>query len=428
MPSSPASREPAWLLVLWTLVFMQFRPALVGEAMNQAIFGLLVLITGAILWARGRVDPFRIDRTRAIGIGLIILVANYFLCQGLLVSDAAERIIINSTMAIMGPALCFFLIQEPRSQDIILKTFIYAHCVLAVSALVTLVLFVGSGFDVHPILLKVINAKSGDVNDIYTQHSILLPFTVIWSSFGLAGINFPRFIGIYREPGMAQIFFFTAYFLTYFVPVRPLKWVRRLALFGSLATLSTAGFVSFAGGYMALYLFGPGKRKNPATLVAGSLIVALLVWAVIFAPGFGILDKAQNFSGGDRLKSLAQSWDDFTASPFLGQGYYSGFVKDKEGSDVGRTFYGVLDVLRQIGGIGTLLYAAAWFWGVFRLGSIRTLCVYMPCFLTMFTQPSYNDVFVWFLLLLDTRGMRMVHAEAPVARGAPDPRSLPEPA
>jgi len=79
----------------------------------------------------------------------------------------------------------------------------------------------------------------------------------------------------------------------------------------------------------------------------GAFVIASLVWVVIFAPGFGILAKAENFSGGDRLKSLAQSWTDFLDSPVLGQGYYSGFVKDKEGSDVGRSFYGVLDVLRM---------------------------------------------------------------------------------
>jgi hypothetical protein len=407
---------------------MQFRPALVGESMNQAVFGLLLIVTAVILWTRRRVDPFRIDRPRAIALGLIFLTANYFMCQGLLISDAEERIIINSTLAILGPALCFILIQEPRSQDVILKTFIYAHCAMALSALATLVLFIASGFDIHGILIKVINAQSGDVKDIYTQHSILLPFTIIWSSIGLAGINFPRFIGIYREPGMAQIFFFTAYFLTYFVSVRSMKWVRRLVLFGALATFSTAGFVSFVGGWSVLYLSGRVKRMHPAALVGGAVLLFALVWMVIFAPEFGILAKAQNFSGGDRLKSLESSWEDFLSSPVIGQGYYSGFMKNEEGADAGRTFYGILDVFRQVGLAGIFLYFLTWWWGAFRMGNRKSLCVYMPCFLTLFTQPSYNDVFVWFLLLLDTRtwgghGIRPVRTIAEGPQGDPPPIS-----
>lgn len=403
-PSPPmAAKLVPWALGAWVIVMLQFRPALIGDARNPLVFAVFACMTLTILLLYGKINPFRVSRDKWVMFLLIMLTGNYLLCQGLILSDAPETVR-NSCIVILGSSICFYIILEKGNLLPIIKTFVYVHFVLGLSALATLVLFAAVGFNIDklPIMTVLSVYDKGALDNILLEHVLFFPFTVIWSSYSLLGVTFPRFVGIYREPGMAQIFFFTAFFMAHYIPLKRPRLVKTVILIASFATFSTAGLLSFIGGYFCLKFFNRESRRSALTfLVPLALVVVVFVGALLL-PNIGILAKAADVSGGSRLLSLEANWNAFQDDPWFGQGYYSGFVKDGSGKAVGDSFFGVIDVSRQIGGIGFLLYFTCWGYGIFRLGSRRSLSIYMPCFLTLWTQPSYNDVIVWFLLLLDT--------------------------
>jgi hypothetical protein len=261
--------------------------------------------------------------------------------------------------------------------------------------------------DAIPVIVKLhAYGTSGVTEEIFGEHSLLVPFSFIWGRLPIFGINLPRFLGIYREPGLSQIYFWTAFFLTYFVKMKHIKIIRTCIFIGAFLTFSTTGILSFAAGYSAFLFLNKSTQIEKVRNAVIVLCVTLLGGIILSLPGIGILDKMENANGMDRIDSFNYSIHEFLENPIIGKGYYYGFSTDSEGrqfkGDV--QFIGIIGVAYQLGSIGILLYFLCWIYSLTRLANRKTLCIYIPCIVTLlFFQPSYNDILVWFLMLINTR-------------------------
>lgn len=402
------------ILVVWTILLLCFRPSLFGDRYSPLIFVCFVLVTLVLHIAyppvRAETNKENINQKKVFF--AILIAASYFLIQGIILSDT-KITVINSSVIIFGTSFCIFsVVRRPNTVETILKAFVLIHVVLSVSAIITILLFLFNGSDISavPVIGEiVVNPNDFLAETILEKHVIFFPFTAVWSSASLENLYLPRFIGFYREPGMAQIFFFTAYFLTFFLRLRYLKIIRVIVLIGSFLIISTAGFLSFVGGTIALYLFNGKIWQNKAALATKLLIFSCVIYMAFTMSEMGILDKIDSASGKARSESFERGEAQLMQSPIFGQGYFSGFKKDNSGFIVGAEFLGIPGVMYQIGIVGLILYFRVWFLSLRRTANMQTLCFYMPCLLTLLlSQPSYIDVFVWFLVLIDTSKMQFI--------------------
>jgi hypothetical protein len=288
--------------------------------------------------------------------------------------------------------------------------FILLHFALGLSAIISTYLLAFKGFDPASLVITYISEPAYN-----NSHFIVFPFSEYWSTVRLGGVKTSRFVGIYREPGVAQAYFLTAYFMTHFVHIRSRKVIQGVLLIASILLFSTAGIINLLIGILALYLLNPELRpkieKVPLRTV--SVFIAIGVITVVFLTMSSELNIRvklnQHVSGEFRKNSLFGGLDQFIEKPILGHGYYSSYREDE--IDIIDSFKqtGLLSSAFEIGVIGISFYFSLWVYGVKKLGSWRTLCIYIPTLLTLLTfQATYLTAFVWFLLLINTQSYQLI--------------------
>lgn len=392
------------LLFLWTLSFLCLRPSIFGERYNLLVFIFLFLISFIAIYFFGG-NLLRADRKSFNLLIIILVLVSYFFIQGLAMSSNTQ-VVFNSCFLILSISiLSFFMLSTDKIY--ILKSIIYIHVVLSLSSLVTFLIFLVSGFNTNglitiSILNDFMNTPIPSDGDFFSYHRLFFPYSHSWSSVGIFGKQVPRLLGIYREAGMAQIFFFTAYFLTFLIKIDKSRLVRIILLLGGLLTFSTGGLLSFLGANVVLFFYPRHRLKINFTKFFIILIgLPILISAVFFMPDFGILAKANSISGQERIKSYRRSWNSFLENPLFGQGFFKDFEKERESSSYVDTL-GLIGFIYQLGVVGIILYLLPWLYSFHAFNNSKTYFVLMPCFLTLlFSQPSYIDMIVWLLLFVD---------------------------
>ncbi|MDO1445145.1 hypothetical protein Q0590_02730 [Rhodocytophaga aerolata] len=399
-----------FLLFLWTFLLICFRPSIFGEKYNPLVFFCFLIVTGLIALSQNIFIKFKVKKKFLVTVTVILTTVLYFVLQGFILSDA-KLTVLNSAIIILGTITCFLYVLNSANQFYILKFFIYIHFAFSISSICTFIIYVLTGFNPSnlPVLVDLyalVEYAVYDPSRLFSNHVILFPFTVVWSNAEFLGISVHRALGIYREPGMAQIFFLTAYFLTYFIPLAKPRLIRNTILAGSFLTFSTASFISFLFGIVIYKFANSLKFQNIIKSLLNPLRITIFASLFIIASAITynlVKDKLNDISGQTRIISYLKGAKRLMASPMFGEGYYNSFAKNEEGIVISDSFIGLIGVSYQIGLIGIMLYLTSWYFGVSMLGNTASLCIYIPCFITLFTsQPSYNDVFTWFLLLIDT--------------------------
>lgn|GEM_PF-2322612 len=404
------------LLFLWVFLLLCLRPSIFGERYNLVVFVLLFTVSIFLLFIY-RKNLIQLE-TRSFGLfALIMLLVSYLFIQGML-SGSPPIIVFNSCFLIASVSLLSMYILS-LDNAFILKSFIYIHVGLSMSSIVTFLMFVAGGFGSSGLItLGTIDnfmnttLPNGFEGEFYAYHHIFFPFTHSWSGIGLGGLYIPRLLGIYREAGMAQIFFFTAYFLTYVVELNRVKLVRNILLIGGLFTFSTAGVLSFLAGYLVLNFYPRQKIKlNLMKLLSVFIAIPVIVTAVLFTPDFGVLAKVNSISGNERIKSYQRSWDQFVESPLVGHGFFNDFEKNRDvNDDKFIDTLGLIGFIYQLGIVGLFLYSLPWIYSLYYFNNPKTYFVLMPCLLTLLvSQPSYIDMVVWFLLMIDFKSI--IHSD-----------------
>jgi len=402
------------LLFLWVSVFLCLRPSIFAWRYNLVIFIFLTIVSAFVLYVH-RKDLSRVEKN---SFGLLLLIFGlvlYLFVQGMLLSSN-PRTIFNVSFLVIGiSALSLYILRLDKI--FIIKSIIYIHVILSVSSIITILLFVLSGFNSDSIMVSSASdflknyISSEEVGSF--QYDMMFPFSVRWSDTELLGITIPRLTGIYREPGMAQIFFLTAYFLTYVIELKRAKLIRAILLIGGLLTFSTAGLLSLVGGYLVMWFYPRYKiRINLAKTLLILIILPVITIAGLYTPNYGLLAKMESESGKERSKSYQRSLNLITERPWFGWGYYSKSFDRNAGADQDYVdTLGLVGVIYQIGIAGVVLYLLIWFYSFRYFNDYRTYFILMPCFLTLLvSQPSYNDMLVWFLLMFNFKSVANSYA------------------
>lgn len=392
-------------------MLLLFRPSIFGERYNQAVFVIFFIITCVLLLIRGS-QSLSISKRLFIGLILIYLCIGYFFIQGLLLSNATQTVV-NSCVLLLLAVPCIALVLSKYQQKV-LKVFINFHYFLSISAIITFVIFIIVGLSINrlPVLADlsgIIDYKAYGEN-VLNQHILIFPYTIAWSTGGFLGIDVPRFVGIYREPGMSQIFFITAFTLTFFVPITSHFRKRVIILMGIILLFSAAGMLNLVLVVFFVIIFNASFKRYLIRILRNPIFVIAVIIGLVMLSKQAITmvkEKIIDVSGTTRIESFNNGVKRLMKNPFFGEGYYNSFKKDGSGTVVSENFIGILGVSYQIGFVGMFFYFLCWL-NAFRHNTRRVaLCIYIPCLMTLlFSQPSYNDVFTWFLLLLDTRNFQ----------------------
>ena len=340
---------------------------------------------------------------------VIFLMQGYLFIQGMLLSDAPKNVVNSSIIVFTVSTLIYFILRGGVNQDIVLRIFVYVQAILCASVIITIIIFLFYDFDLSQMNIVTRFNTYSRGTDLVPDHIMFLPFTIIWSGAQVGEIALPRFVGMYREPGVAQVFLVTAFFLTYFIKFKYKLFTRSILFIGSLATLSTQAFVSLFAGFIVLLVTNRYVINSFFSKVLIISAASLILYLALFLPTAGIFEKTDSRSGMERLNGYERSIEKLSDHLFFGYGYFSGFKKDNEGFVTSEEYDGILGISFQLGLIGIFLYLLIWYHGLFTSGNLKTLCIYMPCFLTlMISQSFFNDVIVLFLALLDTSKMENV--------------------
>lgn len=397
------------LLFLWVLTFLCLRPSIFGERYNLIVFIALSIITVSTLYV------YREDLNRVQGksFGLLIIIfvlVSYLFIQGMILSSNA-RTVFNISFLMLGvSAISLYILRLDK--EFIIRAIIDIHVIFSISSIITFSIVLLNGLNSDAVILRgasdfIRNYISPDKINGY-EHDLMFPFTVHWSNVVLFGISLPRLLGIYREPGMAQIFFLTAYFFTYAIELKRPNRVRAILFVGSLLTFSTAGLLSFMAGYLVMWFYPRNRIRVKLKKTFLILIVLpIIIIASLYAPNYGLLAKMDSVSGNERTRSYQRSLSLIIERPWFGWGYYNkSFEKESGTTEDTIDTLGLIGVTYQIGIIGIVLYLLPWLYSFYYFNDYRTYFILMPCFLTlMVSQPSYNDMLVWFLLMIDFKSI-----------------------
>lgn len=385
------------LLLFWTSLFLLLRPSVLGENYNIEIFLLLFLISIIIVFHDKAIIRNH-SMNYYIVFFMILILISYFFIQGLLMSPAKSTVI-NSSFFITGILISLGMVSNKDNNKTIINVFIKIHVLLSITILLTTLLIIIYKFDIS----KLPALGTFKLPTYNSNHVIYFPFSISWSRFNFAGLSIPRFVGIYKEPGIGQIYFLTAFFLSLIPHNNSSKTVSVILLVGSLLLFSGFTFINLMIGSI-LYI-SIKNRFNPIQYIYTKpfkfLITVLSLLLVYSIFKFQLKEKMNGPSGKERIESFETSLKDLKDNLVWGTGYYSSRLSTGEKSNRIQSL-GLVGASYQLGVIGIILYAFTWFMGIYGLKGHKYIYIYIPCLLTLlFSQPSFNDPLVWFLILYE---------------------------
>lgn len=404
-----SSAQNNGLIFIWTLLLLNFRPSIVAQSYNPVVMALFFAVSVMVMFFGGRKLNLRFTPKEQLLLGILLLTYTYFFVQGFFLSTATNTVV-NSSVVLFGTLPClFFVLREPENRSLIVKSLINIHFWLSISQIVTFAIFVANGFTLPKSLLffnlqNITKYFHGEGFSLI--HYLVFPFTVSWSSFNLLGVVFYRTCGIYREPGMAQIFYLTTFFLTFFYYDKNIKLKRIVILIGSLLLLAASGFLNIVIGYAVYLLFNRKSEQKMSPSRVLQMSAGIIAGLVLVVFTYDILAfKLKKNSGVERMENVTKSFEQLLENPIIGEGYYNSFKTDSMGKVVSKEFYTFLGVVNQVGLVGVVLYFACWFVGLNQFANRKSWCIYVPCLVTLLSsQPSYNDEFTFFLIIFNSTG------------------------
>lgn len=223
------------------------------------------------------------------------------------------------------------------------------------------------------------------------NHSQLFyfPFTSLSSFMVVSGIEFPRFLGLFREPGILQAFLIWAYFNLKQYGLETKK-MKVLLFAGIVGTMSTAGIAIFFGTVALKYAL---NRK----VIKGVLLVIFCITALNYAPIIGLQYKAETHGASLDARSYAtlSGLEKMRDNP-LGTGMYNRDFFDYELSGIN-----LLASSYMIGVIGVLLTLVVYLlplWGY--PNKVPYIVGITPLLITLlYSQPILDAPLVYIMLL-----------------------------
>lgn len=259
-----AARKPNILapaLVLVALPLM--RPNTLGE--RYSIWALALCGLAALVAFMADGAKFRASRDFLIVSALVVAMYLWMAASQLLANTTPGGSLWQGLAITAGTILCIgFVCADPKRMLIVGRLFVWLVLALCASYVVTLAAWRIFGIGAFA-LLPFSPDSAGQL------HAVLyFPFTPCFGTQTVAGITFPRFDGLGREPGWMGLYCGVA-FLIWGRVGKP-HWVGRgILLLGLLGTFSTASFGAFAVAVGVAWIARSATLKDPALHYFGLL-------------------------------------------------------------------------------------------------------------------------------------------------------------
>lgn len=383
------------------LIALNFRPGIIGEFNNKILIFLSFLIFVSYLLLFNK-DSFLFNKKILIQFILILFFIVFILIQLFYLQPSNFlNPIKNVILILIFSFIYIFFASDSFYTDIALKVLVKFVIILSISEIITFILIFFVSKE-NLILFSSIRTHQSWIRPEYAD--LFFPFTIAGSnSYNLFGIELERAMGLFREPGIYQMYINLAFFSLDFINMKYKAFIRILLVVALFFTFSTAGF----GIFLICLVFRTffileknSKLKKTVTIFISILFIVLLTYFILFSSRYGAVPKLNSTSGQARLSSVIESFKYIVESPFLGTGY------GNPGKDASVVVF--LAGFHTIGIIGLLLYLTNWFYSIMFLSKFNTIILYIPIFLTLlFAQPIFDNLIVFFFLLIDTRKLNI---------------------
>lgn len=374
------------LVVGTVILVLNALPALFGYFFHELflVVPLIGLIVTSVFIFRCPVAPVKSNR---ILFGLIFSLILWLVLQALIINNN-----IYIGLSLLGSLPVYILAYTlffRNKTELVLKTIVIVMVILSCSQFVSYSLeFLG--FD--PLIVALPTTEEYGFRLLKWK----FPFTLTFHMISIQGFHIDRSTGIFREPGLYQLFINTSYFALDFIRIKHKKALRFLLLFSLLMTFSTAGYIIFTG--CMVYKIIVAQRGKIIQRFFLLLIIIAFGWVSVTYPYFGLSDKISRNS--TRMEGYKDSWELLMNKPLIGYGMASR-ISSSYGGRLGGT---LPNSLHRLGFVGLFLYLSILFYAVWKHYSMKTLVLFLPFFATfMFAQPMMLKAFTFLMLFLPTR-------------------------
>lgn len=381
-------KKSAFLFVL-CLIF--FRPTFLGQ--EYTIAGAIILGALSLFLALTRFKGwYRFDNDESMpAIYLGVAIGSfwfYCLVLAFFIGDSDSTLVLKSTIAGIGTSVIFsYLLSSKEFNKSVFHWFVTLHGFLAFSIVVTFILLFFFADDQLTYFRYEIKGYSEAVD---SNGQILFPFSPLYGV--LAEYNIYRFLGIYRESGIAQMFFCWAGLYGYFTGRS--KYLVGLCFLGGILTASSSVIVSILLIVLVLGLFR--KYENIKMVAIYVVILVFFLFFLWYAPGIGLNDKqvTHDASFDDRFFAMSFAFENIETF-FIGHGLYAEILPYE---NIG---INAISYIYFIGVFGFLIYSSLFFIvPSFRAKNFRKYFALSSIVLvnSLFFQPLIDAPLCYFLL------------------------------
>lgn len=299
-------QRPTFLIPAGVVVgILTCRPTSFGEAYPAV--GPLILMGMSAIWAITAVGKRR-PGSRSIWPMVWITMGWIWLFIHPMFAPGSESTLKTSTLTVFAPVVLFWVFgSDAQVIDRIRR--LAVGVTVGAAALTTAAVLGGLAIGFSALRLGVVPVSYEELGS-----TLLAPGALLYGNAIPA--DFPRFLGLGREPGMGAIFIGWAFL------AMPADWSRQYLWKGFLivalvATQSTAGLGIFG----AVWALRAVLMRSMPLLVRGLVVAAAFtgLYVAIYNPTFGLLAK-MSAGGGvsyiDRNVATTAGWRALTENPF----------------------------------------------------------------------------------------------------------------
>lgn len=374
-------------MVFVSLCIISLRPSIIGE--NYGPFVLLLITCMIFLQILIRNNAMININTNSIL--LSIFFAIFFIYVGFqsIFTATNFRPVLSSIVSNVILFTIFLILTTDKKFILVFnKTLIITLVILVFSSIITYFMFY---FESELSILKV-QTHQGGFKEGYA--ALYFPFSIMGANaFNFNFLSFERSFGIFREPGIYQMFLIYAYFLIslHIIEFRFNKFFIIMLIIGLISTFSMAGILTFI---ILVFIRHIMTKFTFKKVFLSVILIIVIIYSYDFLYRL-VENRINSESAYNRFGTLQQIFKMRAISFLFGRGYFQDL------SNISTV--NLLGSFASIGLIGFILYSLIWIAALFNFRMYK-LILLAPFFMTLLlAQPIYTDPIIFLMLLLSTK-------------------------
>ena len=383
------------LAILLIVVMLLYKPTTLGSVLTPIAMASSMLLL--LLYGKKR-GSFKYPMTR-VGKKIIFPIYLYYIyCffQEYVMSGVLNYNILKGGISILifVITVSVFMADEPIRFDFV-KGFIRLLEFWVISYIISLPLFFITS-NVYELEVLGIDIP------VYGYHlAFYFPFTPATGRLTLFGIQFLRLASLFRECGIAQLFYIWAFEECHYY-FNKVKTHRTILLLGVVFCFSTAGYVCLIAYLVTDMVLNSTRKKNKKEFKRSIGIIVLCVAIVIAfmtVPGIKLEDK-NKVSYNARITSLGNAMEAMKENPLFGTGEF--FIESTGNS--------LLQSVYKVGLIGIGLYYAIFVDALrYSRNKKRFILANIASVLTLsLSQPIFDAPLIFLLVIIPYEGEKQM--------------------